>query len=271
MISARTQSLLDRVPVHAIAATVKTSIVDALGAAESFAAKKAELETSGTLTARGQRQALRDALVHQYGKDLARAREPIAKVRKDIAARRDAMKVKAVDKTDIAGALERQEIRAYLRTLDANARQTLAMTTTNVQLLEALVTAPPELSGFDGNLAHIADQIEQRYFELAYADEISAITSMEAVIAEGDAAVSIARGMFQGTMGMEEREFENFMVPIERRANAPWLLKQDGSSSVLVVEMENGLANYRPATDSDLSNGVFYENLAAYQDARQAA
>jgi hypothetical protein len=60
---------------------------------------------------------------------LARAKQPVVKARKEIKARRDALVIKAVDPTNIAAALERQEIRQWLRSLDLSARQAVALTT----------------------------------------------------------------------------------------------------------------------------------------------
>jgi hypothetical protein len=275
--SLRTQQILDgleRVPDHPLKLVVKRSIIDAMTAADQFAAKKNELAKTGTLTERGQHQALRDSLVHQYGKDLARARDPITKARKDIKARRDALVIKAVDPANIAAALERQEIRAWLRTLDLNARQSVALTTKDRRVIEAMVTAPPELSGFDGNLARLAEQVEERYMELTYGDEIAAIKSMEAVVDEGDAAIGAARVLIQGVTDLDDRDFNLLMRPIEQKIGAPWLLKSNGSGGVervMVVEVTNGVASYRDASANDLSTGVYYKDAAEYQTAQGLA
>ena len=76
------------------------------------------------------------------------------------------MTIKAIDPTNLAAALERQEMRAWLRTLDLNARQAIALTTTDRWVIEAMVTAPPELSGFEGDLARVVTEVEHRYLEM---------------------------------------------------------------------------------------------------------
>src|SRR4051794_24496771 len=212
-ISPHIQGFLDRVPDHSIAPVLKSSIVDALTAADGFAASKVELARAGTMTELGQRQALRDALVSNFGKTIGRARDPITKAKKEIQDRRAAMKIKAVDPSNIAAALERQEIRAYVRGLAPGDRQSLAMTTKDPRLLEAMVTAPPELSGFTSmkNFAQLIEQIEARYFELNYGPEIAAVQALEDVVAEADAAVQVARNSVQSTVGMDDRTFNQIM------------------------------------------------------------
>jgi hypothetical protein len=266
-ISERTKHILDgidsRIPDHPLKATVKNSIINALSAAEKFAAKKAELERSETLTPRGRHQALLDSLVNQYGKDLVRARAPIAKARKEIESRRSALVIKEADPANLAAALERQEIRTWLRSLDLGQRQTMLATTTDRRILEAALAAPPELSGIAGNLAHLADQIEERFVEMIHGPEIASIKFTEALLDEGEAGLGVARVLTQGVTELNDREFESLMRPVEIR---PWLMRSPGDDAVRVVEVspDGKSATYRRADENDIANGVYYRSNAEY-------
>jgi hypothetical protein len=267
----RLQSLLSRIPDHPLAPAIKASVIDAHAAAEAFAAKKAELSRAGTLTPKGQHQELRNALVHQYGKDLARARDPIRKARREIQTRREALKVKAVDPTNLAAALERQETRQWLRSLDLAARRAVALTTKDKRILEAAVVAPPELSGFDGPLSNIIDQVEARYLELEHPDEIAALSAMETVIAEGNAGIDVAAVLIKGTSDLDDRQFDLIMKPLISKVGAPWIRKftEDGREVIRVIEPGSNTAAV--ATPAQIADGVYYENHAAYLAARGIA
>jgi hypothetical protein len=267
-ISERTKHILDgidsRIPDHPLKATVKASIVAAHATVDALAAKKAELQRSETLTSRGRQQALQDSL-GKYGRDLARAAAPIAKMRKDVEARRGALVFKIADPTNEVAAGDRREIRAWLRSLDINARQAMLATTSDRRILEAAIAAPPELSGLSGNLASLAESVETRCLEMIHGPEIAAIKSDEAVIEEGEAGLGVARVLFQGTTELNDRDFAAVMAPVERGAGRPWLLKGtkiDGTEYVQVIEVaaDGKSATYRPASESDLANGVFYKS-----------
>jgi hypothetical protein len=268
-ISPRTKTLLDRLPKdHPLSPSMRTAMIAAAAASEGFAGHKIALASDRRMTELGQRQALNESLTQNHGKQWARANASVVKERKKITARRDALVIKAVDKSDVAGALERQEIRQWFRSLDIGVRQSLALASKDRRILEALVTAPPELSGLlDGGPAALA-QIENRYLELTYGDELASIEAMDAVVAEAEAAMHISRNELRSTLDvdMHPHDFDELMKPIE--IIRPWLT----SDRKQVVEVDGaGRASYRPANESDLADGVEYENFEAYKAAQGLA
>jgi hypothetical protein len=188
---------------------------------------------------------------------------PVAKARAEIKSRRDALVVKAVDPTNLAAALERQEIRAWVRSLDLGVRQSVVLATKDRRILEAMLTAPPELSGIANPKA--AAEIEARYLELEYPSELVAIEALDSVVAEAEAALHVARNEMRSVVDidMHQHDFDELMRPVE--THRPWLTK-DGLQVVEVLP--DGRAGYRKATETDIANGVKYENLAAYQAAQ---
>jgi hypothetical protein len=265
-ISPRTKTLIDRLPNHPLAASMRTAMVDALGSAEAFADHKSTLARDGRMTPRGQQEALRESLTSTFGKQWAKAKAPIAKARAEIQTRRAALTVKAVDKTDMAAALERQEIRQWIRSLDIGVRQSVVASSSDRRILQAALSAPPELSGIANPKA--AAEIEDRYIELTYPSELTSIAAADAVVAEAEMAVAVARNELRSVVDidMHPHDFDELMRPIE--THKPWIT----SDRKQVVEISSdGKVSYRLATETDLANGVQYKDLADFQAAQGQA
>jgi hypothetical protein len=261
-ISLRTKTLLDRLPQHPLSASMRDAMTAALAASEQFAGHKIALASDRRMTPLGQQQALRDALTQNHGKAWARAKAPVAKARKEIERRRNALVVKAVDKTDVASAILRQEIRSWVRQLDPGVRQSVVLTKDR-RILEALLSAPPELSGITSPGA--AAEIESRYFELVYPAELDAIEKMDAVVSEAEAALDVARNDLASVIDLHPHEFDTLLKEID--VGRPWLI--DGRRQV--CEIADGKPTYRKATEADLADGVEYENFEAYKAAQGLA
>jgi hypothetical protein len=297
-ISPRTQSLIDRLPKdHPLTPAMKAAMIAALTAGEQYAGYKIAIASDKRMTELGRHQALQDALTGNHGKAWARAKAPVVKARKEIKSRRSALVIKSVDPANLAAALERQEIRQWFRSLDLGVRQSVAVGTKDVRILEALVTAPPELSGILGPKA--AAEIENRYIELTYPDELASIEAADAVVKEAEEAVGIAyhelrivlgavvaevaegersRNLLSGRVMSHEllsvaddhesskHRFDELMRPIE--IIRPWLI--DGRRQVCETGAD-GKPTYRKATEADLADGVEYENFEAYKRAQGLA
>jgi hypothetical protein len=267
-ISHRTQTLLDRVPKnHPLSAAMRDAMIAALAAGEQFAGHKIALSSDGRMTQRGQQEALKEALTNTHGKAWARAKAPVTKARAEIKARRTALTVKPVDPANFAAAVERQEIRSWVRQLDQGVRGSVVLATKDKRILEAVVSAPPELSGFGGDAA-LAGQIEDRYFEVVCPGEVGAIEAMDAVVAEAEAAMGVAYNDLRIAFApdMHPRDFDDLMRPIS--TIRPWLI--DGRRQVCETGAD-GKPVYRKATEADLADGVEYENFEAYKRAQGLA
>jgi hypothetical protein len=264
-ISYRTQTLLDRLPKdHPLSPSMRTAMIAAAAASEGFVGHKIALASDGRMTPRGQQDALRESLTQNHGKQWARAKAPVAKARAEIKTRRDKLVVKSVDKTDLAAAIERQEIRAWVRSLDLGVRQSVVLATKDRRILEALLSAPPELSGITSPSA--AAEIENRYIELTYPKELAELEALDSVVAEAEAAVGIAYNELRNTVDMHQHDFGELMRPIE--TIRPWLI--DGRRQVCETAAD-GKPTYRKATEADLADGVEYKNYDEYKAAQGLA
>jgi hypothetical protein len=268
MPSERTISLVNRVPNHPQAAAVKAAIAACLSLGEEFKGKRAELERDQRFTTMGRRDELKAALPG-HARKLGAAASSIQKLRAEIKQRRAALQIPAPDRSDLAGAIERMEIRSWLRGLVAMARESVLRTTTDTRILHAAVSAPPELSGLNLNNSDIANAVERRALEMANAEEMQSIDDLEEVVAVGEAAVQIARGDLQSAAELDGREFEHIVGPAERGAGRPWLLK-DGDRVQVCEVLPDKTARYRPATEYEKAEGRFYKNLAEYESVQAA-
>jgi hypothetical protein len=267
-ISHRTKTLIDRLPKdHPLTPSMKAAMIAAAAASEGFAGHKIALASDGRMTPRGQQDALRESLTQNHGKQWARANASVLKARKAIEAERAALVIKPVDKTDLAAALLDQEIRAWVRTLELGVRQSIVLATPDIRILQAVVSAPPELSGFAGDAA-FASKVEDRYIELTYPDKLASIEANNDVVSVAEAGMHVQRNELRSTISvdMHVRDFDEMMRPIE--TIRPWLI--DNRTQVCEVGAD-GKPSYRKANESDVAFGVEYKNYDEYKAAEGLA
>src|SRR5262245_38019184 len=105
---------------------------------------------SGKFTAEGVRDDVLQFTLNDLVPSLHEARRTVAKAKSEIAERRSKLQLKAADPTDIAAAMRRQEIRAFLRGLsDAEQSAYFARNDDKLprEVAQAIMEQPPELSG----------------------------------------------------------------------------------------------------------------------------
>jgi hypothetical protein len=249
----RNQDLLDRLPKdHALSASMRDAMIAALATAEQFSGHKIALASDRRMTELGQRQALKDALMANHGREWARAKAPVAKARREIKAARAALVVKPMDPADLVGAVLRQEIRGWIRSLDVGVRQSVVLGSKDRRVLEAALSAPPELSGITNPKA--AAEIEERYIEIVYPRELAAIAADDAVVAEAEEAVGTAYNDLRSTVDMHPHDFSELMRSIEPE----WPELTSDRSQVITIAAD-GTASYRPASAEEREHGVVYD------------
>lgn len=267
------KELLDRIKSdHPQSTSLRSSAEKMLDVAERFRAEKATMTKSGKYTDTGLHSALREKLPG-YAAQLEAAKVPLAKLKRETAQRRAAIKVNTPDPSNLAGVLERAEIRTFVRSMPAGERNALLACTRDMRILEALLTAPPELSGLAGpSMKQLAELVETTYFELTYGPEAKELDAIEEIVAAADAVAKIARNTLRQEVDLDERAFAALVGPAEKGAAAPWLLKHSGDPYVRVVEVgENGRATYRQATPYEIEVGIYYKDVAEWRAAQGEA
>src|SRR6266481_4377901 len=108
---------IDRYAVHPSTAALRKAAENCFTIAENFAKHRDFLERDGFFTPEGKRAKLTEALTKTFARDLRDARKPIQDAAKDIERLRGNIKPVQVDRTDVVAAMERAEIRAFIRSL----------------------------------------------------------------------------------------------------------------------------------------------------------
>lgn len=161
----------------------------ALRIAESLPRVREDAGRSGELSRKGIAARVREAAARDV-RALKGAREEADRVRALLLRERAGLGLPAVDRKDAAGAIERMEARAFLRSLELGERVKLAME--DRWFAEAALSAPPALSGFD---AKTLDTLRTRMVEAASPDAVAAIEEMEEALSLADAALSLAESV----------------------------------------------------------------------------
>src|SRR5262249_7635353 len=106
---------------HTTMGALERSYLAAIDTASKVSARRNELKVTGKYTDSGVAEQLVPAALDEI-KRLRKAQNAIARAKVELAARRSRLKLKQPDQTNIVAALERQEIRSWLRSLDQTQR-----------------------------------------------------------------------------------------------------------------------------------------------------
>jgi hypothetical protein len=266
----RNAGILDRIDRHAAhpsTAALRRAAENCFTIAENFAKHRDFLERDGFFTPEGKRAKLTEALTKQFARDMRDARQPIEAAAKDIERLRGEIKPVPVDRTDVVAAMERAEIRAFIRGLSDKDRIAALLQQPDPKVLDAVLDAPAALSGVPEQ--HYAAAKAAREEQL-FGAQLAEIDALQAVVDEANAAATIARTDLATVVGMDHASFDQIMLPIENKTAAPWLVR-NGETVLRVDPTKRGTAEFQlPASIEEIREGKFYENEAAYQQDRAA-
>lgn len=197
---------------------------------------------------------------------LHRARTTVLKAKSELAGRRAKLTLQAPDKTDIAAAMLRQEIRAHLRAMPPDERVRYVSANLKPAIAEAILTAPPELSGIAETSVSLA-ALTEKALEAQHPGEMERLAELQRAVELAERAIEIGRDEIRQEVGITDPvQFNAMAEPYEAKAAAPWLRKR--GQDVKVVDLERGIE--RPATDDEQKHGVFYPDAESYERGRAA-
>jgi hypothetical protein len=262
----RNQSILNRFDRHAenpATARLAAAAAECLTISEKFANQRELLERDGYLTPEGKRAKLAEALTKQFARDMRDARVPIEAAAQEVTRLRGEIKPVQVDRTDVVAAMERQEIRAFIRGLSSQDKIAALLKQADPKILDAVLDAPAALSGVpEQQYAAAKAAREQQLFS----PQLQEAAALQAVVDEANAAARVARNDLATVVEMDQTSFDKIVLPIENKKAAPWLLKQ-GEKVVVVVP---GATTYQEATEDQMREGKFYADMPEYQRDRAA-
>ncbi|TGP55774.1 hypothetical protein EN868_11670 [Mesorhizobium sp. M2D.F.Ca.ET.225.01.1.1] len=246
----RTSQITSRVKNDAL----RQAAAACLDVADRFNARATAIKTDPSFTEIGRQKTLKDDAAKNYLPGLKAAYAPIARALADAKSRRAALAIPAPDPTNIAAALERQEIRAMVRGMSPNERFAFVTGTADERIADAILSAPGCLSGLmDVQFGQLRDLVVDRRF----GGQIAEIREAEETAEAAQAAMLVARNDIKAAIGLDGKAFDDF----EKKAvPTPWLLNE-GQKIVKVIP---GQGAYPAATADEIALGKFYANTAEY-------
>ncbi|TGT42622.1 hypothetical protein [Mesorhizobium sp. M8A.F.Ca.ET.165.01.1.1] len=250
----RTQQIVGRVKNDAL----RLAAAACLDVADRFTARSVAIKADPGFTEVGRQKAIRDEAAKTYLPGLKAAFAPIAKALADAKTARAAISVSAFpqpDPTNIAAALERQEIRALVRAMKPGERMAFVSANRDERIVDAVLSAPGALSGLlDEQFGQLRDLVMNRRVDEG---QVAGIREAEEAAEAAEAAMLVARNEIKAITGLEDRVFDDF----EKKAvPTPWLTK-DGQ---MVRKVIPGQGAYPAATADEIALGKFYANTAEY-------
>jgi hypothetical protein len=203
---------------------------------------------------------------------LHQGRTTIAKARAEVAERRSKLKIEGPDKTDVAAAFRRMEIRTRLNNMKPDeltnyfARYGDNLPT---EIVQAVTELPAEYSGVPQS-RH--DLLTERTLNAQYGDAIAEIKEIEQAIEAAESSVEAARDEVRLEVGIHDpAKFNELAAPAEAKQDAPWLRRtktSSGAEEIVVVDLDRGIE--RPATPKEAERGIFYSDFEHYKEGKAA-
>jgi hypothetical protein len=247
---------------------MRDDLKSALEAAERFADKAASIRQDGNLSHEGRNNATKAAL-RSVLRDVRDSGAQVLEMKARLNAIQASIAMPKFDKTDVAGALARQEIRQALRGMSLGDRAGLLFGEgADPRWIDAVLEAPALLSGTPPELY---EQAKGQRIEGLFAREIADGEDLNQQIEEAEAALQIARQDVARAANLPEHEVNKLVDEVNSKRDAPWLRREkdlSGNEVIIVVPIKGGAA--RPATEQEQRDGRYFDSLQEFNAARAA-
>jgi hypothetical protein len=253
-------------------AKLQDSYLSALGAVDAVEDRKANAAKSGKFTEAGARDDALAFALNEAVPTFKRGRDAIAAAKREAAALREKIKLREPDKTDVAGALMRREIRDTLKAMRPEDRDKFIsrnLSDMEPTVAEAILTAPAWLT--DVSPTH-RQLLMDKALQAQHGDAVAQVQQLERAIEYAASAVETGRDEVRLLTGsLDPVQFDSLAAPIEKKVAAPWLKKftEDGTEVVRTFQWDTTKKSgvWAKATPEDLETGVFYATADDYQRA----
>jgi hypothetical protein len=230
--------------------------------------RHAQNKTDSRFTPDGVKDDLLKFVLNEAVPALHQSRMTIRKAKDEVAERRGKLKLAGPDKSDIAGALRRQEIRQRLSAMKPDEQSAyFGKYGDNLpaEVAVAVVELPPEFSNVPPSRHDLLIESE---LNAQFGPEIQEIQELQQAIEAAESSVEAARDEVRLEVGLHDvAKFNELAAPIEAKHSAPRLRRtKDG---VVVVDLEARVE--RKATPAEVEAGVYYKNFDDYQQKKDVA
>lgn len=271
----RTQQLLSRIPDHPSSAALRQAALACLDVADRFRARETAVKSDIGFTPVGRSNVLKDEASKSYLPALQAAFRPIADALAAAKRARSAISIPAPDPSNIAAALERQEIRQMVKGMKPNDRMAFLTGSKDERIADAVLSAPSALSGLsDDQFTQVRDLAVDRRF----GDRVAEIRAAEEAAEAAQAAMLVAGNEIKQITGVTDRQFEamrkmgndipwlrNSTQSGTRQPNGDFVGSIDGPDRrKTVFVITPGETFTREATADEIARGKYYSNYHEY-------
>jgi hypothetical protein len=252
-------------------ARLRQAYLGALEAVDKLEARKADALASGKFTASGATDHVAEFVFKDLVPTFKRGRNAIEAARREAGKLRDKIKLQPGDKTDVVGALQRREMREFLRTMpDKQRNEYISKRRDNMDpaLALAICELPAEFSGV---LETDRNDLIDRALQAQHGEEMARLQELEEAIEIAASAVETGRDEVRTETGLNPQTFDYRAAQFENKSETPWLkrMTENGQEVVRVVRWaKDGSAGTAPlATPQDVETGRFFNSRAEYDAA----
>jgi len=249
---------------------LEATYLAALGAIDRAEARHAASKADPRFTPDGVRDDLLKFVLSDAVPALHRGRTAIKKARAEVAERRSKIKIEGPDKTDVAGAFRRMEIRTRLSAMKPDELTSyFAKYGDNlpVEIAQAVTELPPEYSGVPQS-RH--DLLTERALAAQFGNAVAEIKEIEQAIEAAESSVEAARDEVRIEAGVQDvAKFNELAAPLERKHDAPWLRRNKNSSGeeeIRVVDLDR--RREMLATPEEIEIGIEYRDYNHYMEGK---
>jgi hypothetical protein len=253
-------------------AKLESAYLASFNEVDAVAERKASAAASGKFTPQGVAEDALQFALNNTVPTFARGRAAIKAAKAEAAARREKIKLREPDNSDLWKVNLR--VMALQRVAAMSAEERNHFITENIDLIdpivaEAIVTAPSWLSGVsDSHRNLLTDKAltAQHGAEMAELQELErGIVVAESTVETGRDEVRLETGVF------DPHQFDRLAAPIENKTAAHWLKKFTDNGVEVVRKMSwdatKSTGSWTVATPTEIENGVFYESADDYRKA----
>ena len=239
---------------------LRENYLDLVAIGDRLSAETASVHADDRLTDVGKREALANA-VTKYARTIKRGRLAVEAAERGIAERKESTRPKPSDPTDIAGALRRQELRAWLRGLSADDRAA-ALKTPNAETVQAIVEMPAEVSGT--NPAYYERMLEAA-IENGNPGTQKELTELGEALETTRRALEVATGNVRQIAGIPPSQFDGWLNQNAGKDGEPravvGLVNGERVCYVRTTSEYTGkpAIGRRPATDEEWETGYHHQ------------
>lgn len=184
---------------HPIGGYTKPSFVQALNLIDKLAAHRAEADKDVRLSDVGKRDKVRSGAA-ALAKDMVKIRGLVAEAKVAVEKQRADLAPKVKDKTDLARALLRQEVRTFLRGMKPGEAVAYAcQQNIDPVVCEAIFEAPSLVP----SVSEVMDHILRTHLNKTAGSQLAAIAEQSQAIVLSEAAVRIAQRSLAETVGAQ--------------------------------------------------------------------